>query len=110
MRIIEPYVVLADRLSFGLRRDKQPKRLGSFGRFVEICRYGVFTKLVRVSEWRVSQSTRQTVDWSVRLVLSALEGVRFGKKKGIRQDPRSRSYGTGNTRAPIIQEFLAPNN
>ena len=77
MSTIQPYVALADLRSLELRLNKQPKSLRSFSWLDAIVRYGVLQGLFFVSEWRVSPPICRTVDWAVRLILSALEGVRF---------------------------------
>ena len=57
MMVIQPYVVLADLLSFEQRRNKQPKSPRWFERLDEIVRYGVFPELVRVSECGLTSSS-----------------------------------------------------
>ena len=77
MSTIQPYVTLADLWSLELRLNKQPKSLRSFSWLDLISRSDVLQSLFFVSEWRVSPPICRTVDWPVRLILSALKMVGF---------------------------------
>ena len=77
MSTIQPYVALADPRSVELGLNKQPKSLRSFSWRDLIVRSDVRHRLFFVSEWRLSPPICRTVDWSVRLILSALDMVGF---------------------------------
>ena len=100
MMVIQPHVVLADLLSFGLKPNKQPKSLRSFGSLDAISSYGVFTELVRLSEWGLT-----TDPYDSRLVREIDSECTvhgwilkfFQRTESLRQGPRPRPYGTGDT-------------
>ena len=77
MIAIQPYVALAGLRSLELRLNKQPKSLRSFSWLDLIVRSDVLQSLFFVSEWGLSPPICRTVDWSVRLILSALKMVGF---------------------------------